>query len=338
MTQQLPEEKVIETIQKLLNLAAKNPNEAEAASAAAKAQELLAKYNLDVATVEKGADVKAGKREQAMVDGGSYRYQRDLWEAVAQLNYCFHWVQEYKVWTKSKRVGTGRDRYTTEGYVYKKRHVVVGRIINSQSTITLAQYLQAAIERVTLERLGATQDTLLSGKGVSSDIQAQRFSNWAVSFRKGCARRVIEKLRDAREVLLKQEEKKRREDLARAERAGVSTATALTLTTLKEQETAANYDFLYGEGEWAKLKETRARQAKAEREADEAHAKWAKEHPEEARAQAEKERKAARRRGSSYGRSDNTDSGAYWSGYDKAADISLDLQVDKKSKVGGLLK
>ena len=65
---------------------------------------------------------------------------------------------------------------------------------------------------------------------------------------------------------------------------------------------------------------------------------WAMAHPEEARAKEEEERKASRRssRGGS-GPRDNTDYGAFWSGYDKAKDISLDQQV-KTAEVVARLK
>lgn len=333
--QQLPDDKVLEQIQKLLNLAAKNSNENEAAAAAAKAQELLARYGLNMATVEKASDMKAGKREQAMVDGGTYQHQRELWKAIAKLNNCIHWAQDYSVWTKSKRVGTGRNRYTTEGHVWKKRHVIVGRMVNTQATIAMAGYLQEAIERVTLERLGVRVN---EGRVWSSDVNAQRFSNWAVSFKKGATRRVVEQLEDRRRLLEKNEARRRREEQARAERAGVSTATALTLADVRQAEFEANYDFIYGEGEWAKLQAERAEQARIDREEEERYTAWAKANPEEARAQEEAERKKRRQsyRGGR-GRQDNVDSGAFWSGYDKAADISLEQQVDK-NKVRGLLK
>lgn len=320
----------MEQIQKLLNLAAKNPNEHEAAAAASKAQELLSRYNLDVATIEKAGDAKAGKREQAMVDGGTYAYQRELWKAVADLNYCFHWVQPFRVWSKSKRVGTGRERFTTEGYVMKQRHVIVGRIVNTQATKIMAQYLQSAIERVTLERLGLRHNLQISGQAISADLNAQRFSNWAVSFRKGCARRVLEQLEDRRSAILAAEAKKRRADEARAKRAGISTATGLTLKDMTKAEREANYDFIYGEGEWAATQARRAEAARKQREEEAAYTKWAKAHPEEARAKEEERRKAERRsyRGGS-GPRDTTDRSAFWSGYDEAKDISLEQQVDK---------
>ncbi len=327
----LPEQKVMEQIQKLLNLAAKNPNEHEAAQAAAKAQELLSRYNLDVSTIEKAADAKAGKREQAMVDGGTYAYQRELWKAVAELNYCVHWVQPYRVFTKSKRVGTGKDRFTTEGHVTKQRHMIVGRMVNTQATIALAQYLQAAIERVTLERLGLRHNLQISGQAISSDLNAQRFSNWAVSFRKGCAKRVLEQLQDKRSMILAAEAKKTRADEARAKRAGISTATGMTLKELSKAEREANYDFMYGEGEWAALQARRAEAAKKAKEEQAAYTRWAKAHPEEARAKEEEERKKARsyRGGWGSGPRDTTDHSAFWSGYDEAKDISLDQQVNQ---------
>jgi hypothetical protein len=215
---QLPEDEVLERIKKLLNLAAKNPNENEAASAAAKAQELLARYNLDAATVENSAAVKDGKREEAKVDGGFYSYQRELWDSVAKLNFCLYWTQDYRVFTRSKRVGTGRDRYTTEGHVNKKRHRLVGRIVNTRATIALAQYLEEAIERVTLERLG---ERVNLGYVYSGSANAVRFSNWAVSFRKGCAARIIEQVDDRREQMRLKEAERARRDAARAKRAGL---------------------------------------------------------------------------------------------------------------------
>lgn len=334
------DDKIIERIQKLLNLAAKNPNEAEAALAAAKAQELLTEHGLSTATIERAQDAKAGKREQAMVDGGTYAHQRELWKAVARLNNCWHWVQPYQVWSNSKRVGTGRERWTTQGYVWKNRHVLVGRIVNVTATKVMAAYLQEAIERATMERLGLRHGIMLTGKAVSSDLQAQRFSNWAVSFRKGAARRVLEQLQDRAEAQEEAFLKKQREDQARAERAGISTATGLTIADVRQAEYEANHDFIYGAGAWAKKQEARRKRAEEERLEEEAYTKWAAEHPEEAAAKEAERRKESRRHASRGGSGprDNIDTSAYWSGYDEAAKISLEQQVDKAAKAAGLLK
>ena len=48
----MQEEKIIQTIRKVLELSKNNPSEEEAKSAALKAQELLAKYHIDMKEVE----------------------------------------------------------------------------------------------------------------------------------------------------------------------------------------------------------------------------------------------------------------------------------------------
>lgn len=331
---ELPDDKVLDRIQKLLNLAADKSNENESANAAAAAQQLLSQYNLDIATVEKAGDVKAGKREEAKVDGGFYTYSRELWAAVAKLNYCMYWTQEYSIFTKSKRVGTGRDRWTTQGHVNKKRHALVGRIVNTRATIAMAQHLEQAIERATLDRLGLRTGTVLSGQTLPANINGMRFSNWAVSFRKGAAARVIGQLEDRRQLIVDEAEKQRKADERRAKRAGVSTATGMTIADLTKSEHIANHDFTYGDGSWARIQAQRAENARLRRLEDERYTKWAKEHPEEARAEEEKQRKARRRSGGGSSPRDNIDRSAYWSGYDEAATISLDQQVDNRTTAG----
>jgi len=301
-------DKVIAQIQKLLNLAANNPNENEAASAAAKAQELLVKYNLDSAVLEtaKGVD---GKREQAKVEGGFYKHQRELWYAVAALNFCLYWTQRYKERGIRKRYNQGLPPIET--WITKQRHALVGKVVNTQMTIAMAQYLETAIERVVDERL--------------KEQEIAKMSNWAMSFRKGCISRVVEKLQDRRREYVAKEEEARRA----AERAnsGASTSTALSISAYVNAEYDANMDFIYGEGWSAKQAKERAERA-AKRAADEAaYTAWAQANPEEA---AKREAAAKKARGrASYGRTerDNTDYSAYYSGYDAADKISLDQQV-----------
>lgn len=79
--------KAIEQVEKLLRLAGKNQNENESAAAAAKAQELLLKHNLDMSIVEQNSGASSGKREDIKFAGGLYHYQRELWGAVAKLNF-----------------------------------------------------------------------------------------------------------------------------------------------------------------------------------------------------------------------------------------------------------
>lgn len=54
----MKQEKIIQTIKKVLELSKNNPSEEEAKSAALKAQELLAKYHIDIAEVEGEEDVE----------------------------------------------------------------------------------------------------------------------------------------------------------------------------------------------------------------------------------------------------------------------------------------
>jgi Protein of unknown function (DUF2786) len=331
----LPDDAVLDRLKKLLNLAAKNTSPEEAASAAAKASELLARYNLDVATVE-GARPEAGKREEAKVDGGTYVWQRELWSAVAELNFCVHWVQVHAVWRKGAAVGSGRARYTVDKFVLQKRHVLVGRVVNTRATLAMAGYLQQAIERELVSRLHGDD---------AGAKQAQRFSRWAVSFRRGATRRILEKLKDRRDQLAADEALKARAARAAAERVGASTATGVTLAQVKASEAVANYDFMHGEGAWAARLARREAIAKDRREREQAHARWAAEHPEEAAAQAAKQQREAeklakrghgrRGREAAY-RGPDYDVGAFWDGYDKAADIGLDQQMSGTKAAGAL--
>jgi hypothetical protein len=314
-------------VRKLLSLAAKNTNEAEAASAAAKAQELLVAYNLDMSAIGDGTS-ESGKREDARQRGGMYTYERRLWNSIADLNFCFYFrVREYN-----------KVRY--KGRTWSFKHRLVGRKINTTATKMMGDYLQGTIERICRERFPDAR---------------QFFSSEAVAYREGMASAVLEKLADRRRDLLREEQRKARaaEKAARsAGRDGVSTATALTITSLKKSEQEANYDFMHGEGAWARKEarkvewakedaERRAAQAKADAEAEAAYAEWAKANPEEAAKEAAKDRarerareRARSRRSYSYreraptGEERRASSSHYYQGYDKGKDISIDQQVD----------
>src|ERR1022692_3485341 len=86
---------IISRIKKLLNLA-QSPCEAEATLAMARAQELLAAHNLDYAQVkdtELFSNQPEEKREKAQVNrSAKYQWQVDLWAAIAEANFCWHWV------------------------------------------------------------------------------------------------------------------------------------------------------------------------------------------------------------------------------------------------------
>lgn len=335
MSQQMDDatERAINQIQKLMKLAGNNPNENEAASALAKAQELLAAYNLDMALVEaKGGTT--GKRADEQIAGGMHKYSRNLWSAIAELNWCRYWTM--KVLTKPGSAAFKRKRRFTH------EHRLVGRVVNIASTKAMGGYLEHTIERLCRERLA-------SDGGIA---HKQFYSSWAVAFREGVADRVIEKIRKRRGEIIEEEERKARE----AGRDGVSTATSLTVAGLAESEEAGNYDFLNGEGAWARKKAREAewekewaerlqRQAEAQAAAEKEYAEWAAAHPEEAAAAAEEERKkerarekrASRRTGRRYSfRQTKEDmrreSGGYYAGYDAGANVSIDPQMDSGSR------
>lgn len=314
--------RAIEQVEKLLRLAGKNQNENEAAAATAKAQELLAKYNLDMSIVEQNSGASSGKREDTKFEGGLYHYQRDVWEAVAELNFCMYWNQ-YK-WNKDKP----KSRRYPMGGGYVFQHRVVGRTVNVVATRGMADYLLGAIERLTRERFPEP---------------SQFFTRRANSFREGLAETVIGKIYERRQHLLKEDLKKERDAKRAAEklqREGVSTATGLTLSTLRKSEEDANTDFLYGEGTSAKWAAEEAKRAAAKEKRDREYTAWAKAHPEEAAAK-EAERRKERRRGgwgrASYRDSKERDYGAYYEGQDKGKAISIDPQTEQR-KAAGLLK
>lgn len=322
--------KVLPKIEALLRLADKNPNPQEAAAAAAKAQELLVAYNLDASLIGQSGD--DGKREEGKVRGGFYQHSRDLWHEVAELNFCLYWTGGHWIVVNRRRRSwvTGKmETYTDTKW--ETVHRLVGRKVNVAATKVMAQYLEAAIERLVEERIRG-QNNL-------------RFSNFAVSYRKGAAQNIIERLYQRRREMLKEEERKRREEEAaavKAGRKGVSTETALTIASVTQSERDANLDHLYGEGWSARKRAERAEAARKRAEAEAAYAKWAAENPEEAR-KAEAERKAEeekaerkrRRRRESSGSTDNVDTSAYYAGYDAADAIGLDPQMG--SRVGGAL-
>jgi hypothetical protein len=328
--------KAIDQIEKLLRLAGKNTNQNEAAAATAKAQDLLAKFNLDMSIIEQSSGATAGRREDTKFEGGLYHFQREVWEAVAQLNFCFYWNQ-YS-WDPNKKSMSRRNRrlrasdseYTRSlgmgGYTFQ--HRVVGRTVNVRATKNMADYLLTTIERMARERFPEP---------------SQFFTRRAVSYREGLAEAVIGKVFDRRRHLLKQEEMTQR-DAKRAadkmQREGVSTATTLTLSSLRKSEHDANVDFIYGEGTSARWAAEEAERAEAARIADEAHTAWAKANPEEAAKQEEERRKARRRGGggrASYRDTKERDYGAYYEGQDAGKSISIDPQAESR-KSAGLLR
>lgn len=237
MTNQLTPEAlaVIAKVEKLLALAGNNDNEHQAAAASAKAMELLAAYNLDMAQIGKSG--KGSQRSDTRLKGGLYSWQRDLWKYVAELNFCLY------------RSIQG----LTKGAVYE--HRVIGSHVNVVSAKVMADYLQQTVERLAQE--------WAKGQGFKSV-----FVKEAIAYREGMAERLTERLWDLRRERLRKDEE------AKAGRPSTGTpGTALVLADVLQTEDDLNHDILWGDppGTRARYRaEHAARQAAAEAAADQA--------------------------------------------------------------------
>jgi hypothetical protein len=314
--------KIIERVEKLMRLATKNPNAEEAASAAAKAQELLVAYNLSAELVGNAGSSADAKREKQKIAGGMYQYQRELWYAVASLNFCLHFTrQERDDCVRIRKNWDGSRSKYTKTY-WRHRHVIIGKRINARLTITMGQYLEQAIERLVKERY---------------PLNSQRFLSEAVAFREGIADELYWRLLERRKALVAEEEARRNRS---AQDAGYSVSQALTIGSLTQQEEDANYDVMYGEGWSAKQRAKRAERARVEAEADAAWTAWASAHPEEAAAEEVRRRKEAKRhaprgggpgsRGGQTGQQKRQSSSEYWQGRDVGKKVGLEPQTDDR--------
>lgn len=323
---------LIEKIKKLFAMAQKgtnndgSSNEQEASMAMAKAQELLAKYNLDIRTIQDSTANDAagvagtGKREQVKVSRSAmYKWQQQLWHVIAEVNFCFHWIVE-----------TQEPRYNR--VVRCKRHVILGSEANVIVAQMMGEYIMETIER-SIPYTGS-----------------ERLSNSAVSWREGCAVRLIDRLR---------------EKAARMKKEGFSTdganCTGLAVQDLHEKEYAANYDARYGIGSYARMKQSQAEYAAKSAQRAQDEAKRRKQEEEERartltgetpvqRAQRERqESKEAGKRAAANARAweryqrkqereaARRDLSAYARGFKKANEINLDSQLNNSKKKAGLL-
>jgi len=329
------DEILIDKIGKLLAKAAGTKNEIERDAFNAKAMQLIEDNNLSMAAIEIGGNsAKAARRTDEKLKGGLYQWQRDLWQAVADLNFVMHFqLYTYdankvsKYWARKYGGVANVPDWRKGGYKFERR--LVGRVVNVQATRVMAEYLEQAIERALKEELHYQGEHL--------------FSEWANGFRTGAADEVIQKLVDRRREKLRDEkikERQREAELRAKGAEGFSTDRAITLASVKEAEEAGNYDFIYGEGAYARMMASRAEAAERRREAERRYTEWAKANPEEAKKQEEESRKAARRYGHTpwnYGMGKSKyDKGGYNSGSRAGRNISIDQQMNHGTK--GLLK
>lgn len=326
MSEQFTDEqrRVLDRVHKLLALAGRNTSQAEAESAAAKASALLAEHNLTMASVDESGAGEGGRRAKEYSAGGGYEYERALWGAVAEANFCMHFVVQK--WERR----TKRDA-RTESYVDPHlrenrrvwRHMLVGRQVNIAATRAMAGYLQQTIERLTRDRLRERLGT--------ESVNTQMRSRWAVSYREGAAWEMVGRLRE--QVRAQATEDQRRQEEARqaAERAGMAGAsdgTAVTISSVRKTERDANVDHVWGDGTAARWARERADRSTWDRMDEDARTRWAADHPEEAARLAEEDRVASRSRGGGGGSGRERDWGAYRAGHEAARSVSLHRQAD----------
>lgn len=352
--------KAIGTIEKFLRLAGNNPNEHEAARAMAKAQELMQAYNLDQAAVEENSG-ESGKRADEKLKGGHYEFQRTLWENVAKLNFCLYFsiVDTIRIPRMVLKDPASPARGFKKVYDEKRQrsHRIVGRTVNTRATKVMADYLEAAIERFTMEYLEERY-------GV--EAEKRKYSATANSFREGTVERLEEKIYERRRNLMEEETRKKQaaEEAARARGMGANSSShAVTLAGYTQSEEDANRELIEPgyiaakAARAARLAEWRAGEAdrqaaaaKKQAEAEATYARWAKANPIEAalqEAQRKKredeerkreERNARRRTGPrySYGSEYKGDWSARKAGYERGEGISIDQQADHRKAAGAL--
>jgi hypothetical protein len=343
--------KAIQRARKILDMASRPPSdddspaqkaakEAERAVAAEKFQAVLLEYNLSQAMVEQAGGETDGRREEAKLKAGMYEWQRNLWEAVAELNFCLYFCLD--VWREQKYMrklwdGTRAERTR---YTRGKEHRVIGRVVNTQATINLCTYIEAAIEQATRAKLEE-----VVGSSDKAAITRMLFSRYAVSFREGAADDVINRVNAQREKVLREERKLAKEARARqaeAAASGVSDSTALVLASFIQTEADLNSDHARGKEPGTTARQ-RAERAAAEAEAERSYTAWAAAHPEEAAAK-EKERREEserywRRRNANYRGGPapkERDHRAYRQGEDAGSKIGLDIQAGGTKTKGAL--
>ena len=320
---------IIEKVKKLLALANNNDNEHQAAAASAKAMELLAAYNLDMASV--GTTSASGKREDSKLNGGLYGWQRDLWKAVAVLNFCLY---ECK-----------KGNYKGSAY----EHRLIGRKENVVGATVMAQYLQQTVDRL--------------AKETANERGLNVFCREMIAYREGVASRLYERLNQLRRDKLAEDERKAREQSAASRHpASASTSNALTLVSVIQTEADLNQDYVYGyePGYTAHYRaESLARRAAAEAAAEQAlrqrdededrnpelkaarlarEQKDAEEYEKWERAWRKRQERNERRRGGGYRYRANTPREQraslreFGEGYERGDSIGLHQQLDENRK------
>lgn len=300
-------------IEKLLRVADGRANENESAVALQMAQKLADAHNLDIGSIG-----KTGARSDQRVNKGLYKYQRNLYAAIADLNHCRSWF--------SKGLAKGSS-YTIR---------LLGSKVNVTTTIIMCDYIEEVANRLVREEFSPDQ----------------YFSKNAHLFREGVIDRMVYRIRERRREEEAERLRAKQEQEERMRRSGSPVENAIVLISdVAEAEAKANYDYLNGEGAWDRMRQRMREAEEARKKALEAYRKWELENPEEVARQREKERKRRERlerqaekrrqeRIERFGYDPNDyrrkptkyDYAAYWRGNEAGAGVSIDSQIDQERK------
>ncbi len=170
---------VIRKIQKLLSRTKENrgATDEESDTAMKIVQGLMAKYNLDMATVDAAGsspdDTGSVRVEEKSVLRVRFKWQRELAKYVAEANFCLHLIRmERRLDEQDRAIWSADGRR-----VYRAVHRFIGRKANVITTQLMFDYLCHAVE-----------------DNVPIADRAERFSRASSSWKEGCAAKLCERL------------------------------------------------------------------------------------------------------------------------------------------------
>lgn len=192
---------LIERARKLIAMTMeRGASEAEAATATRILQQMMAEHNLSLAHIEASGGSTAtggGKRTRENVGRRQvYKWQRGLMAAVAQMNFCKS-LERYHSRMRGPSIFDGYD--------------LIGRVDNVTTATLMFDYLLETIERL--------------ARAEVNDDPTQFFTRYAHSFKKGCADRLVERLRRQRDEIVAEQEKAAKEAAARSRHPGAAPTT-----------------------------------------------------------------------------------------------------------------
>ena len=257
------------------------------------------------------SSVSAAKqgRDDRKINKGLYPYQRTLYEQLAALNHCRYWFQ----------------KGLSKGSAYEIR--LLGSKVNVATVNAMAGYIEEVANRLVKEEM------VPAGH--------HYFSKASHLFREGLIDRVVVRLNERR----REEVRQRRE--ANAASGGGNQLVLIEDVAKREEE--ANYDYLYGEGAYARAEEAKAQRLReyeemmARKRAEEEAFK--RDHPEEwARREAEKQaerdkwarewdkRQSRARQAPVRSKKTKFDDPNYWRGSDAGGRVNLDRQINGEER------